>query len=101
MHRLKTFEQRKYLEAVIALAIKKYLPTGAIQRDDTPIPISKTVSAVASLLETLTHDNEGLKDHVVSILTRSTIPGLDESLAARRSIIAALAQDEGQTSRFL
>lgn len=52
---------------------------------------------MAGLLEHLTHDNEGLKDHLVSILTRSTIPGLDDSLAARRSIIAALAQDEGPT----
>jgi telomere length regulation protein len=44
--------------------------------------------------------NEVLKDHLVSSLTRSTIPSLDDSLATRRSVIAALAQDEGKDSEF-
>lgn len=98
MPQLKTFEQRKYLEAIIALAIKQYLPVDELQHNDAPVPTSKPVSAVASLLECLNHDNEGLKDFLILILTRSTIPGLNDSLAARRSMIAALALDEGQTS---
>ncbi|KAF1912311.1 telomere length regulation protein-domain-containing protein, partial [Ampelomyces quisqualis] len=101
MPRMKPFEQRKYLDAITTLAIKQYLSADAVQHDDTPIPTSKTVSAVASLLELMTHDNEGLKDHFVSILTRSTVPGLDDSLAARRSIVAALAQDEDKLQTLL
>jgi telomere length regulation protein len=76
--------------------VKQYFSTDIVHHDAEPLPTSKTVSDVASLLHSLVKDNEGLKDHLVSILTRSTIPALDDSLATRRSVMAALAQDEGQ-----
>jgi telomere length regulation protein len=94
--RLKSFEQQKYLSAVIAFIIKQYFASEISRPDDATIPASKIVSGVASLLHTLTKSNECLKDHLVSILTRSTIPALGDSLAARRSLMAAVAQDEGQ-----
>jgi telomere length regulation protein len=94
--RLKSFEQQKYLSAVIAFLIKQYLVSETTRSDDARIPESKTVSGVASLLHVLTKNNESLKDHIISILTRPTIPSLGDSLAARRSLMAAAAQDEGQ-----
>jgi telomere length regulation protein len=96
MQRMKSFEQRKYLSAVVAFAVKQYFPSDMAERDDTPVPASKAVSGAARLLYEFTKDNELLKDHLVSLLTRSTIPSLDDSLAARRSVIATVAQDEGQ-----
>jgi telomere length regulation protein len=96
MSRLKSFEQRKYLSAVIAFVVKQYFPSDIARPNDASIPASKTVSGAADLLYLFTKDEEGLKDHLVSILTRSTIPSLDDSLAARRSVMAALAQDEGK-----
>jgi telomere length regulation protein len=96
MSRMKTFEQRKYLSAIISFIVKQYFSFDIIHHDDAPIPKLKSVSGVASLLHTLTKDNDGLKDHLASIVTRSNIPSLDDSLAARRGIMAALAQDEGE-----
>lgn len=94
--RLKPFEQRKYLNALIAFMVKRYFSSDLVHHDDEPLPASKTISGAASLLHSLVEDNEGLKDHLVSTLTRSTIPSLDGSLAGRRSVMAALAEDEGQ-----
>jgi telomere length regulation protein len=98
--RLKPYEQRKYLDAVIVFVVKHYFSAGIVQREDAPIPMSKDVSGVASLLHILTRENESLRDHLVSILTRSTIPSLDDSLAARRSVMAALAPDEGNNPMY-
>jgi telomere length regulation protein len=92
---LKSFGQQKYLGSVIAFIVKQYFASGNIRPDDATISGSKTVSAVASLLHVLVKNNESLKDYLVSILTRSTIPSLGDSLAARRSVMAAVAQDEG------
>ncbi|KAH3940478.1 hypothetical protein HBI25_118060 [Parastagonospora nodorum] len=99
--RLKPYEQRKYLEAVIIFIVKQYFPADIVQREDEPIPMSKDVSGVASLLHMLTRENESLRDHLVSILTRSTIPSLDDSLAARRSVMAALAPDKDRLHTLL
>jgi telomere length regulation protein len=95
MARLKAFEQRKYLNAVITFVVKQYFPLDMSQHDDTPVAASRTVSGVANLIQILVKDSEGLRDHLISILARSTIPSLDDSLDARRSVIAALSQDEG------
>jgi telomere length regulation protein len=96
--RLKPYEQRKYLDAIIAFVVKQYFSSDIVHRDDRVIPTSKIVSGVAALLQNVIKNNEGLKDHLVSILTRSSIHSLDESLSARRSVVAALAHDEGQES---
>lgn len=94
--RLKPHEQRKYLDSTIAFVVKQLLPPDSYHREDKPIPTTMQVSGVASLFYTLVKGNEVLKEHVVSNLTRSTIPSLNESLSARRSIMAALAQDKGE-----
>ncbi|RMZ66885.1 telomere length regulation [Pyrenophora seminiperda CCB06] len=94
MTQLKTFEQRKYMNCIVAFIAKTYFATEVVSKDDAPIPYSRTVSAAAALVYTLIKDNDVLKEHLVSSLTRSTIPALDDSLSARRSILAALAQDE-------
>jgi telomere length regulation protein len=96
---LKPFEQRKYLSAVIACLVEQYFASDVLHHNDVPLPTPKSVCGVAKLLHTLIKDNDGLKDHLVSVLTRSTIPSLDDSLAARRSIMAAIAQDEGEKIR--
>lgn len=93
--KMKSFEQRKYLDAMIHWAIKQYLSSDHVSKDDAHIPASKPISSVAALFYSIIKGNDLHKEHFVSILTRSTIPSLDDSLAARRSVIAALATDPG------
>lgn len=93
---MKTFEQRKYMNAIIAFVVKNFFSTESIIKEDAPIASSTTIDAVAGLIHALTKDNDVLKEHLVSSLTRSIIPALDDSLAARRSIMAALAKDDGK-----
>jgi telomere length regulation protein len=95
MLRLKSFEQRKFLSAAITFVAKHYCPSDTASHGVAPILDSTAVSGVAALIHVLVQKSEGLKDHLVSILTKPTIPSLDDSLAARRSVMAALAQDEG------
>jgi telomere length regulation protein len=92
---MKSFEQRKYINAVIAHIVKHHLSAGVVNRDDEPVPMSKPISGAAVLLHILIKDGDAMKEHLVSLLTRSTIASLDDSLAARRSVLSALAQDEG------
>jgi telomere length regulation protein len=92
---MKTFEQRKYLNAILAFLVKQYFSAEVLNNEDSPVSPSKTVSAAASLIHLLTKDNDVLKEYLVSSLTRSSIPMLDDSLSARRSIMAALGKDEG------
>jgi hypothetical protein len=96
LSQMKTFEQRKYLNAIVVFVVKEYFSTEIISKDDAPIASSSTVSSAAALFHTLTNSNDVLKEHLVSSLTRSTIAALDESLLARRSVLAALAKDDGQ-----
>ncbi|KAH8732829.1 telomere length regulation protein-domain-containing protein [Phaeosphaeriaceae sp. PMI808] len=99
--RLKPFEQQKYLDAVIVFTIKKYLSSDQVHSGDLFISASKTVSGVASLLYAITKGNDSQMDHLVSLLTRSTIPSLDDSLAVRRSIMAVVSQDEDRLHTLL
>ena len=92
---MKTFEQRKCLNAVVAFVAKKYFSTEIISKDDAPVATSVTISSAAALFYTLIKDNDVLKEQLVISLTRSTVPALDDSLSARRSVLAALAKDEG------
>lgn len=92
----KSFEQRKYLNAIIAALVRRYFASDVFSKSSVPISASKTVSGTASLLQKLTKDNDVLKEHLITILTRSTIPSLDDSLGARRSVMAVLATYEGQ-----
>jgi telomere length regulation protein len=100
MSRMKTFEQRKYLNAIIVFMVRQYFSTDVASKDDTPLASSKAISGAASLIHTLTKNNDSLKEHLVSVLTRSTIPTLDDSLSARRSVMATLAKDDGWCTRL-
>jgi telomere length regulation protein len=100
MSRMKAFEQRKYLNAIIVFMIRQYFSIDVVSKDDTPLASSRTISGAASLIDTLTKDNDALKEHLGSVLTRSTIPTLDDSLSARRSVMATLAKDDGWCTRL-
>lgn len=93
---MKAFEQRKYMNSIIAFFAKKYFSTEVVSKEDTPITSSTIVDAAAGLLYALIKDNDVLKEHLVSSLTRSTIPVLDDSLSTRRSVVAALTKDQGK-----
>ena len=95
LSKMKSSEQRKYINAVIASIVKNLFSAGGLNREDQPVPASKTVSGAAALVHTLIKGSDTMKEHIVSLLMRSTVPSLDDSLAARRSILSALAQDEG------
>lgn len=101
LSQMKTFEQRKYMNATIAFVTKRYLSVETTNKTNAPIPSSTTIDAAAGLIYALIKDNDVLKEHLVSSLTRSTIPILDESLSARRSVIAALAKDHGEHDKDL
>jgi telomere length regulation protein len=92
---MKSFEQRKYVNAVIAHIVKQHFSGGVINREDEQLPASKAISGAVSLVNDLIKDSDTMKEHLISLLTRSTLPSLEDSLAARRSVLSALAQDEG------
>jgi telomere length regulation protein len=94
--KLKTHEQRKYLNSVITVLTNKHLSTISESREDSSLKPSKLISGAAAILCALIKNSDLLKDHVVTTLTKSALPALDDSLAARRSVIAAIAQDDGK-----
>ena len=96
LHMMKTFEQKRYLNAIIAFFAKQYFDSVVDAKDDAPIKTSAVISAAAALIRALVKDNESLKESLVSSMTKSSIQALDDSLFARRSVIAAIAQDEGK-----
>ncbi|KAJ4343025.1 telomere binding protein [Didymella glomerata] len=99
--RLKAFEQRKYFNAVVVYVSTRFFQSEVVSNNDEKIAQSPTVSGAATLLNSFMSTNEVLKDHVVSSLTKSTIPSLDDSFATRRSVLAALAQDEDKLQTLL
>lgn len=94
--RLKTHEQRKYLNSVITVLTSKHLSIISESREDSPLKPSNPISGAAAILCALIKNSDLLKDHVVTTLTKSALPALDDSLAGRRSVIAAIAQDDGK-----
>lgn len=93
---LKPFEQRKYLNSALAFIVKQYFFTDHVNYEDASFPSSKTTSGAARLVHDLVKENDTLKDHLTALLSRSSLPALDGSLAARRSVVATVAQDEGE-----
>ncbi|KAJ8114450.1 hypothetical protein OPT61_g3680 [Boeremia exigua] len=91
---LKTFEQRKYFNAVIAYIAKHFFQSEMVSKEDAPISRSPVISGAACLLNNIIRDNETLRDHAVTSFIRPAIPSLNESFATRRTVVAALAQDE-------
>jgi telomere length regulation protein len=94
--RLKSFEQRKYINAAVSFVGRQCFQSDIITKEDAPIHTSQIISGAACLLESIVKDSDLLKEHLVSSLTRPSIPALDESLAVRRSVLAVLALDEGE-----
>ncbi|KAF2682510.1 hypothetical protein K458DRAFT_370430 [Lentithecium fluviatile CBS 122367] len=101
LFKLKVFEQRKYLNSMITFVTKQYFGSNAEVKEDAPLKPSTTVSAAAALFHGLIKDINLLQESLVSTLTRSSIPALDGSLFARRSVIATIAQDEDQLHGLL
>ncbi|KAF9699923.1 hypothetical protein EKO04_002486 [Ascochyta lentis] len=91
---MKAFEQRKYLNAVIVCITKQFFQSEIVSKEDAPIAPSPVISGATYLLCSFITTNDILKDYLASSVTRSTIPSLDESFAIRRTVVAALAQDE-------
>ncbi|KZM22196.1 telomere binding protein [Ascochyta rabiei] len=92
--RMKAFEQRKYFNAVVICITKQFLQSDIKSKEDTFFAASPVISGAAHLLNSFIKTNDILKDHLISSLTRSNTPSIDESLAIRRTAVAALAQDE-------
>ncbi|KAI8940268.1 hypothetical protein NX059_003970 [Plenodomus lindquistii] len=101
LSKMKGFEQRRFVNATIGFLVQDRLSSGTVNKVDETIASSKQISGAAALIVELTKDNDALKDYLVSTLTRSTIPSLDDSLAGRRSVIAALSQDEDKLHTLL
>ncbi|KAJ4288006.1 telomere binding protein [Kalmusia sp. IMI 367209] len=101
LHKMKAFEQRKYLISIIPVLSNQYLNAGISVKVAAPPEGSSFISAIAALVSELVKNNDTLKEQLVTSLTKSPLPALDDSLAARRSVIAAIAQDENQLHTLL
>lgn len=101
VNHMKVFEQKKYLNAIISCLAKKFFSSAVESKEDAPIAKSSIVSAAATLITTFVADNESLREHLVSVLTKSSISAVNDSLLARRSLIAAVTQDEDQLHSLL
>lgn len=99
--KLKSFEQHKYLDAVINYTITDFLPPQTVDYRDAPALSSKVISGAANLIHVLCRQTESLKNYLILLLTRPTIPSLNGSLAARRAIMAAVAQHDGNCPRLI
>ena len=97
LSKMKSFEQRKYFDASIVFIVREYFTSDTLIKVDAPIASSDKISCCTALIYCFTKDNDILKEHLVSALTRSSIPSLDDSLAARRCVVSALARDEGES----
>jgi telomere length regulation protein len=98
LHKTKVFEQRKYFNAIISVISMHYLNTTDDFEEASLSESSPLLASVIALVSELLKDSDTLKEHLVACLTRSGIPALDDSLSARRGIIAAIAKDEGRTT---
>ncbi|EUC35962.1 hypothetical protein COCCADRAFT_34551 [Bipolaris zeicola 26-R-13] len=97
---MKTFEQRKYMNAIITFVAKHYFSNEVVNKDSL-VASSPVIDAAGGLFHDLIKDNDVLKEHLISTLTRSTIPVLDDSLSVRRSVVAALAKDHDKLHTLL
>ncbi|KAF2855446.1 hypothetical protein T440DRAFT_413901 [Plenodomus tracheiphilus IPT5] len=98
---MKGFEQRKYINATMTFVAHEHLSSESSSKYDRPVAASRRISGAAGFITQLIKNNDALKDHLVSILIRSTISILDDSLAVRRSIIAALSKDKEKLHTLL
>lgn len=100
LQKMKIFEQRKYLSVILTFLSQQYLNTAV---DITEISLLKNtphIEGVATLIYELIKNNDSMKEHLVTSIPKSTVPALNDFLGARRSIIAALSQDEGEPTFY-
>jgi telomere length regulation protein len=94
--KLAPHEQRQFLNSTISYISNQCLGLIPETKDELVLKPSRTISGAARFINELISENEFLKDHIVSLLTSSAGSGMDGSLAVRRSIIAAISEDQGK-----
>jgi telomere length regulation protein len=70
-------------------------------KGDLSLQTSSTISGAATLIHSIIKENELLRDQAVTILTQPTLAAIDDSLHARRCVIAAIAQDDEKLQTVL
>ncbi|KAH7123780.1 telomere length regulation protein-domain-containing protein [Dendryphion nanum] len=101
LSKLKAHEQRKYLNSMISFITSTYFSSTVQIKDDTPLRKSDKISGASRLVHNLIKRNEILQDHIVDSLTQSPLKALEDSIEARRSVIAAIAQEEEKLHNIL
>ncbi|KAL5414162.1 hypothetical protein PMIN06_006490 [Paraphaeosphaeria minitans] len=101
LHKMKVFEQRKYLNAIVSVLTKQYLNKIAENTEVSPSESSPLLAGVTALIGKLVGNSDTLKEHMVASLIKSGIPALDDSLATRRCVVAVIAKNEGQLHTLL
>ncbi|KAJ4345220.1 telomere binding protein [Didymosphaeria variabile] len=101
LHKMKAFEQRKYLNAIINALSNHYFNTVGDNTKTSVFESSPLIAGVAALVSELVRGSDTLMEHLVASLTRSGVPALDDSLSGRRSVIAAIAKDEDHIHTLL
>lgn len=96
LSKLAAHDQRQFLNSTITFFSTRYFNTVADEKKDVPLKSQLTISGVAHVIHELIRNNDLLKSHIVALLTNSTISALDDSLFARRSLVASIANDEGK-----
>lgn len=94
--RMKVFEQRKYLNAMISVLAKHYLNRIAEDQESSLSKSSPLLTGATALISELVGDSDTLKEHLVASLIKPGIPALDDSLATRRCILAVIARNDGK-----
>ncbi|KAF2799128.1 hypothetical protein K505DRAFT_295246 [Melanomma pulvis-pyrius CBS 109.77] len=99
--KMKAHEQRKYINSIITVVSRLYLSSDVDTKENGPVKYSPKISGTAAIFYALIKENELLREHVASTLSKSTLSVLDDSLAARRSVISAIAQDDEKLQTLL
>lgn len=94
--KIKVFEQRKYLNAIISVLAEHYLNKIAEDNDAPLSESSPLLAGVTAFISALVGDSDTLKEHLVASLIKPGITALDDSLATRRCILAVVAKNEGK-----
>lgn len=93
---LKAHEQRKYFDATLNVVAQNHLAKTPGTKDEAGLNPGTQVSYAVAFFHEMMKENELLKDHAVNVLSKSGSPALNDSLPTRRSLIAAVAQFDGQ-----
>ncbi|KAF2750653.1 hypothetical protein M011DRAFT_516990 [Sporormia fimetaria CBS 119925] len=99
--KLKKFEQQKYMTALLTYIPRGYFGSTISAKDKSSLQPSSMVSGTARLLHDLVSENDVLEEFLVTVLVRGKTLALDNTLQARRSIIAVLAKDDEKLHTLL